>query len=232
MSELPFRDEPNPTPAHIPENAALAQLRDEAAAAAGGPDLHERVRAFTARALHDKRLALTDLRAIVTAVAEGVGAGLDARRGELGAGLKQAMSGLDEAFGSAAQATSYTLREAVEQGRAFKDVELKARLEELRDLEARFVDTLRETARLSGDALKDELERLAGHMKVTGTRTGHQVRASLQELAAGLKHTAAAGRAGLGESAVAAGERLSQVASGVLAAVSDSLRRQSERMRS
>lgn len=232
MSELPFQNEVNQASAHVPENAQLMQLRDEAAAAAGSPDLRERVREFTARALHDRRLALEDMRAIVAAVTEGVNTGLSARGGELKAGLKQAVSGLDDAFGSAAQAATYTIREAVEQGRAFKDNELKTRLEELRDLETRFVDTLRQTARQSGGALRDELDQLAGHMNVAGTRTGGQVREALGEFAAGLKSSAAAGRAGLSESATAAGDKLSQVASGVLAAVSDSLKRQSERLRS
>lgn len=232
MSELPFRDEVNQAGVHIPENAQLMQLRDEAAAAAGAPDLRERVREFTARALHDKRLALEDMRAIVAAVTEGVNTGLSASGGELKAGVKQAVSGLDDAFGSAAQAISYTIREAVEQGRAFKDNELKTSLEELRDLEARFVDTLRQAARQSGGALKDELEQLAGHMKIAGTRTGNQVREALGEFADGVKTGATAGRAGLDESVTVASQRLSQIASGVLAAVSDSLKRQSERLRS
>lgn len=232
MSDLPLHDAANEPGDHVPQNSQLMQLRDEAAAAADSPDLRERVREWTARALHDKRLSLEDMRAIVGAVTEGVNSGLSARGGELKAGLKQAVSGLDDAFGSAAQAASYTIREAVEQGRAFKDNELKTRLEELRDLEARFVDTLSQTARQSGGVLKDELDQLAGHMKVTGTRTGEQVREALSEFAAGIRSSATAGRAGLGESATAAGEKLSQIASGVLAAVSDSLKRQSERLRS
>ena len=39
MSELPFQNEVNQASAHVPENAQLMQLRDEAAAAAGSPDL-------------------------------------------------------------------------------------------------------------------------------------------------------------------------------------------------
>jgi gas vesicle protein len=61
-------------------------------------------------------------------------------------GLKQAMAGIDDAVGSAAQAASYTLQEAAEQGKAFKDNELKASLEQLRDLEKQIVDTLKQTA--------------------------------------------------------------------------------------
>ncbi len=216
----------------IPENAQLVQLRDEAASAVSGPDLRERVRELTARALHERRVALNDMREIVSVITSGVGSGLSARGGEIKEGLKQAVSGLDDAVGSAAQAASYTLREAAEQGKAFKDTELKASLEQLRDLESQFVDTLKQTAKQSGGKLKEELETLSEHLKHSGTRTGEQVREALQQLAGGVKAGSEAGRAGLSDTASTATERLSQVASGILEALSDSLKRQSERLRS
>ena len=142
----------------VSDNTQLTQLHDEAAAAASAPDLHERVRELTARALHERRMALNDMREIVGAITSGVGSGLTARGGEMKDGLKQAVSGLDDAVGSAAQAASYTLQEAAEQGKAFKDNELKASLEQLRDLETQLVDTLKQTANQSGGKLKDELD--------------------------------------------------------------------------
>jgi gas vesicle protein len=216
----------------IPEDAQLVQWHDEAASAASGPDLRERVRELTARALHERRMALNDIREIVSAITSGVGSGLSARGGEIRDGLKQAVSGLDDAVSSAAQAASYTLREAAEQGKAFKDTELKASLEQLRDLEAQFVDTLKQTARQSGGKLKEELDTLSEHLKHSGTRTGEQVREALHQLAGGVKASSEAGRAGLSDTASTATARLSQVASGILAALSDTLKRQSERLRS
>ncbi|MDP1929486.1 MAG: hypothetical protein Q8K62_13355 [Thiobacillus sp.] len=216
----------------IPDNTQLAQWHDEAEAAAATPDLRERVRELTARALQDRRMTFSELRAIVGAISSGVGSGLTARGGEMKEGLKQAVSGLDEAVGSAAQNVSYTLREAVGKGKAFKDEELKASLEQLRDLESQFVDTLKQTAKQSGGKLKEELEYLSDHLKHSGTRTGEQVREALQQMVSGLKSSGEAGRAGLSESASTATERLSKVASGVLEALSDSLKRQSDRLRS
>jgi gas vesicle protein len=225
-----------PTPASsetsIREDAQLVQWHEEAASAAAEPDLRERVRELTARALHERRMALGDLREIVGAITLGVGSGLSARGGEISDGLKQAVSGLDDAVSSAAQAASYTLQEAVEQGKAFKDSELKANLEQLRDLEVQFVDTLKQTARQSGGKLKDELDTLSEHLKNSGTRTGEQVREALQQLAGGVKAGGQAGRTGLADTASIATERLALVASGILAALSDSLKRQSERLRS
>jgi len=221
-----------PDESSIPDNTQLAQWHDEAEAAAATPDLHERVRELTARALRDRRLTLSELRAIVGAISSGVGSGLSARGGEMKEGLKQAVSGLDEAVGSAAQNVSYTLREAVSQGKTFKDEELKARLEQLRDLEEQFVDALKQTAKQSGGKLKEELEYLSDHLKHSGTRTGEQVREAMQQMVNGLKSSGEAGRAGLSETASTATDRLSKVASGVLEAVSDSLKRQSDRLRS
>ncbi len=224
--------EPSATQTSMNDSAQLAQLQADAAAAANEPDLRERVRDLTARTLHHRRLAIEDVRAIVTAVTAGVGEGLSARGGEIKDGLKQAIAGVDEAVGSAAQAASYALQEAASQGKAFKDNELKASLEQLRDLEAQFVDTLKQTAEQSRGKLKEELESLSAHLKHSGTRTGEQARAALQQLAQGVKASGQAGRAGLSESAATAVDRLSQVASGVLEALSDSLKRQSERLRS
>jgi gas vesicle protein len=218
----------------IPESQPLVQLQDEAEAeaAATAPDLRERVRELTARALHQRRMALNDIREIVGAITSGVGSGLTSRGGEIKDGLKQAVAGLDDAVGSAAQAASYTLQEAVAQGKAFKDTELKASLEQLRDLEKQIVDTLKQTASQSGGKLKEELDSLSEHLKNSGTRTGEQVREALQQLAGGVKSSSEAGRAGLSESASTATERLSQVASGVLDALAESLKRQSDRLRS
>ncbi|MDP1646103.1 MAG: hypothetical protein Q8L71_11495 [Thiobacillus sp.] len=223
---------PASSEASITDSAQLVQWHDEAAAAASEPDLRERVRELTARALRERRMALNDLREIVSVITSGVGSGLTARGGEMKDGLKQAVSGLDDAVSSAAQAASYALREAAEQGKAFKDNELKASLEQLRDLETQFVDSLKQTASQSGGKLKEELGYLSDHLKHSGTRTGEQVREALQQLARGVKAGTEAGRAGLSESASTATERLSQVASGILAALSESLKRQSERLRS
>ncbi|MFZ3042246.1 MAG: DUF6781 family protein [Thiobacillus sp.] len=228
-----MNDAPPPTrETSILENAQLKQLHDDAAAAASEPDLHERVRDLTARALHERRLALQHIGEIVGAITAGVGSGLAARGGEMKVGLKQAMAGIDDAVGSAAQAASYALQEAAAQGKAFKDTELKASLEQLRDLETQLVDTLKQTASQSGGKLKEELGDLSDHLKHNGTRTGEQVREALQQLAGGVKAGSEAGRAGLSETASTATVRLSQVASGILAALSDSLKRQSERLRS
>lgn len=210
----------------------LAQLQADTAAAATEPDLRERVKELTARTLHHRRMTVEDVRAIVTAVTAGVGEGLSARSGEIRDGLKQAVAGVDDAVGTAAQAASYALQEAVSKGRDFKDNELKASLEQLRDLESQIVDTLKQTAEQSSGKLKEELEALSAHLQHSGTRTGEQVREALQKLAGGVKASADAGRAGLSDSASAATERLSQVASGVLEALSESLKRQSERLRS
>lgn len=215
-----------------PETTQLAQWQSEAAQAASEPDLRERVRDLTARALHERRMALSDLRAIVSTIVSGVGSGLTARGGEIRAHLKEAVTGVDEAVGSAAQRASYTLQEAAEAGRAFKENELKASLEQLRDLEGQLVDTLKDTATQSGGKLKEELGYLSDHLRHSGTHTGQQAREGLERLARGLKASGAAGRAGLSESAHAATDHLAQVASGMLEALADSLKRQSERLRS
>jgi gas vesicle protein len=181
--------------------------------------------------LQDRRLSLSELREIVGAVTSGVGSGLNARGGEVKAGLKQAVDGLDDAIGGAAEAVSLTLREAVSQGREFKDSELKETLERLRDLEGQFVDTLKDAAQKSSGKLKEGWSSMAEHLSQTGTRTGERVRESLTQLSQGVKTSSAAGQSGVKQAVEVAGERLAHIASGVLEALSDSLKRQSDRLR-
>lgn len=216
----------------IPENAQLAQWHDEAAQAAAAPDLRERVRALTARILHERRMAFDELRDIVGAITAGAGDGLSARGGEIRDGLRQAVAGIDDAIGAAAQAATYSLREAVAHGREYRDTELRADLAQLRDLEVRFIDAVKHAASQSGGKLKEELGYLGDHLKHSGTRTGEQVRDALRQLAEGVKAGTGAGRAGVNEAASLASERLAQAASGVLDALADSLKRQSDRLRS
>jgi hypothetical protein len=213
------------------EGEGLVLLENKAEEAVGQPDLRERVRDLTARALQDRRLSLSELREIVGAVTAGVGNGLTAHGGEVKAGLKQAVDGLDDAIGGAAEAVSLTLREAVSQGREFKDSELKETLERLRDLEGQFVDTLKDAAQKSSGKLKEEWSSMAEHLSHTGTRTGERVRDSLTQLSQGVKTSTAAGQSGVKQAVEVAGERLAHIASGVLEALSDSLKRQSDRLR-
>lgn len=230
MNELNPSRTPSTDETSIHENQPAVQWHEEAVPAPE-PDLRERVRDLTARALHERRLDVENVREIVGAMTTGVGDGLSTRQDEIKTGLKQAVSGFDAAVSSAAQAASYTVREAVEQGRSFKDNELKAGLTQLRDLESQLVDTLKQVASESSGKLKEELGYLSDHLKHSGARTGEQVRDALQQLTQGVKAGSEAGRAGLSETASTATDRLSQVASGVLSALSDSLKRQSERMR-
>lgn len=228
MNDTPSSTSSDPS---IPDKPPLAQWHDEAAAAAAEPDLFERVRELTARALEERKMDFDELRGIVGAITGGVGSGLAARGDEMKAGLKEAVAGLDEAVGSAAQKASYTLREAVDQGRAFRDHELKDSLDQLRDLESRFVETLKQAANDSGGKLREEMDLLGAHLRHSGTRTGEQVREALQQLASGVRSTAEIGRERISEVSGTTGERLAEAASGVLAAMSDALKRQSERMR-
>jgi len=215
----------------ITDKARLAQWHDDAVPAADEPNLHERVRELTSRVLHERKMNMQELREIIGVLTHGVGSGLASRGEEMKTGLKETVSGLDEAAGSAAQKVSYALLEAVDQGRSFRDHELRERLAQLRTLESQLVDTLRQTANQSGGKLKAEMAALSTHLKNSGPRTGEQMRDALQQLASGVKATAETSRERFNEAASTTTDRLSEVASGVLAAMSEALKRQSERRR-
>lgn len=209
---------------------ALNDLRREAEAAVEAPDLQERVRQLARKALLDRTLSLVEVREIMSAITAGIGSGLSRRDGEFRTELKRAMAGMHDALSSTAEAISLTLREAASQGRAFKDGELKESIARLKELEGGLMDGLKDTAQKSGGKLKAELSALLEHMKTTRTDNGERIRAALDALKTGMRSSAHVGKAEMKDAAHTAGERLSSVASGVLAALAESLQRQSDRL--
>jgi hexokinase len=209
---------------------ALNELRDEAEAAANSPDLQERVRQLTHRALLDRKLSFTELREIVASITEGLGRGLNARGGEIRDELRRAVSGLDDAIGSTAEAISLTVREAAARGREVSEGELKDSLARVRELESALRDGIKQTARLSSGKLREEFTHLGEHLKTTGADTGARVRDAVESITNSLRASGHAGRSGVREAVEEAGIRASSVASGVLSALSDALKRQSDRL--
>lgn len=209
-------------------NVADDLKREAEAAASQGENLRERARQITLDALKDGRLSLEEIRNIGEAITEGVSLGLAERGGELKSGLKEAIGGMDEALGQAAQRVSMTFREAIERGKDFNEMELKSSIERMRDLERDFVQSLKDVAGKSGGKLKEELGEIAGHLGRTGTDTGGRVRESLNALYNSLNAQAGSASSTLKDAARTTAARLADLASGVLAGLSEAMKHKPE----
>jgi len=198
-------------------------------AAVQGHDLRDRAKQITLDALKDGKLSIEEIRNIGQAITEGVSLGLAERGSDLKSGLKEAVNGMDEAIGQAAQRVSMTFREAIERGKDFNEAELKASIERMRDLERDFVESLKEVAGKSSGKLKEELSEISGHLGRTGTDTGGRVRESLGVLYSSLSSQAGSTTSNLKDAAQVTAARLADLASGVLAGLSESIRHKNEK---
>lgn len=197
-------------------------------AAFQGQDLRDRAKQITLDALRDGKLSIDEIRNIGQAITEGVSLGLAERGSDLKNGLKEAVGGMDEAIGQAAQRVSMTFREAIERGKEFNEAELKSSIERLRDLERDFVESLKDVAGKSSGKLKEELSEISGHLGRTGTDTGGRVMESLSVLYNTLNSQAGSTSATLKDAAQVTAARLADLASGVLAGLSESIRKKNE----
>lgn len=210
-------------------NVADDLKREAETAASQGGNLRDRARQITLDALKDGKLSLEEIRNIGQAITEGVSLGLAGRGGELKSGLKEAVNGMDEAIGQAAQRVSMTFREAIERGKDFNEMELKSSIERMRDLERDFVESLKDVAGKSGGKLKEELTEISGHLGRTGTDTGGRVKESLGALYTTLNAQAGSTSSSLQDAARTTAARLADLASGVLAGFSEAMKHKPEK---
>lgn len=210
-------------------NVADDLKREAETAASQGGNLRDRARQITLDALKDGKLSLEEIRNIGQAITEGVSLGLAGRGGELKSGLKEAVNGMDEAIGQAAQRVSMTFREAIERGKDFNEMELKSSIERMRDLERDFVESLKDVAGKSSGKLKEELTEISGHLGRTGTDTGGRVKESLGALYTTLNAQAGSTSSSLQDAARTTAARLADLASGVLAGFSEAMKHKPEK---
>ena len=196
---------------------------DVQAAAADDAGLRERVRALVMHALVDRRADPVAVKEVMRSALAGIDSGLARRGAEAGSAVREAVIGLDEAVARSVYAMRMALEEAWEQGREFADSDAREAISSVRDLEQDLVATLKDAADDTKGWIKGEFNDLAVHLKRAGTDTGTQVR----DVAQRFNNRLASAAKGSGADAIAAvgttRTRLSEVASGILRGLADSL---------
>lgn len=187
-------------------------------------NIRERVRNLTLRALRDRRFEPTEIKAVLSAMTQGIASGAARRSGDVRGALSQAFTGLDEALGKAAETSHLALREFAARARDLNDREVRQALDNLRRLEKNFLSTVGKAARGAQPKIKREFRDILIHAQRTGTDTGDKVAATLSEFSTtvGSIMTDSA-RAGINTTRDA-GARLTELASGVFAGMADAAR--------
>ena len=207
-----------------------ATIEDMAQAASSsveeGTDIRARVRDLTLHALRDRRFEPDAIRDVLRAVTEGIRRGAEQRPHGMRQALSDALTGLDDAMMKTAEAASLALRELTAQGKEFSDHELKQVLDNVKKMEEDFLQTARHAADRGSVIVRKEMLDILSHLRLTGTDTGAQVVATLNEFA-GRMTAISLESAKIGfEAALDFSARFALLASGILAGLAETLHNQ------
>lgn len=204
---------------------ALETIKQEARQAGmDGLDINERIHEITLRALEQRKLSAAEIKAVLASVSAGINLGLADRGGDITQSLREAINGMDQALVKFAQSTQLMIQEMLGSGREFRTGELQQSLQTLRDTERMLMDALRQAATTSTDLLMVGTNRVASHLKASGSDAGGQARETLTLLATRLRATMHAGKISAGLATRDAAGRMALVASGLLTGVGEALR--------
>lgn len=198
------------------ERSAREAVRD-------GVDIRERVRAITVDALEKGRLDGERMKEVLEAVMEGVGEGAREGARDTRAAFEEGLHGIDEALAKAAHASQLAIEEARARMSRYSSEDLARARAELESLEARFLAMVEGVARSSDAVFESIRADVARHLRDSGTAVGRQVSDDMGRLGEELRREAEAQlREGV-DTALSAGARIAEVASGFLAGLSESL---------
>ncbi|MBB1426570.1 hypothetical protein H5181_08850 [Shewanella sp. SG44-2] len=135
-------------------------------------DIRETVRCITLKALSEGKLDLNEITQIAGRVVKGAGLGAHGRNSQ--DKLVKAVAGLDDALCSAAEACKLAVEEASSHVNTFSKQDLDRAINDLSELEAMFLDTLKEVAKKANETVSDTLNDLVRHGRVSGTAVGQK----------------------------------------------------------
>jgi len=198
----------------------------QAASAAVSEDqgLRERVRDLTLSAIKQRKLEASEVKNIVQALTEGITLGLGKRAQDSKQALGLAFSGLDAALVKSAEATKLALQQLTARGQDFSRQDIKTVLDNLKNAEQSFLDTVGEVAKKSTGHIKTELDELLTHARRSGTDTGRQVAATLAEFSQQMQGVAHDSKAAGSGAAHKLSARFTDLAAGILEGLAQALR--------
>ncbi len=200
------------------------QIKAEVAVATEqSENLHARVRDITVRAMSRRTLSSGEIMAVVRAVTEGITLGLGHRTGEIKEAVREALGGLDEALQKVAESTKLAAQQLIAQGKEFGVQDLKPAMDELKQMEEMFLNTVSKVSEAAGGRIKEEFTAQLKHVRRSGTDSGRVIAATLAEFNQRTGSTLKSGVRQTASAALEMKQRLTLLASGILAGMADAL---------
>ena len=180
---------------------SLEELKNAASRlVAAGESVREKLNDLTVEALARRDLSEQEIREVLTAITEGVSLGAAQRTEQVKIALTDALQGVDDALGHAAEAMQLTIGEVSSDLKAFNETELQQGLQELKRLEELFIETVSKVASGASGLVQQEMAAIAEHGRRIGTDTGERVRKVTDDLTQRIRD-AAQGAASSGKKA-------------------------------
>ena len=187
-------------------------------------DIRSRVRNLTLSAIRQRHLEATEVAQIIKALVTGINLGIEQRTQDSKAAVGEAFAGLDEALQKSAEASHLALQELLDHGQQLNQGELAEALDNLKRTDAEFLAAIREVAEAAGSRANAEWQALLLHVQRSGTDTGRQVADTVSAFGQRVTTVAHDAKAVGSGAAQQLGSRFVQVASGILAGMTDALR--------
>jgi hypothetical protein len=212
-------------PQNPSQDPSAERIKDAAAETVReGTDIRAKMHELTLLALQRQRFDRHGMREVIRAVTEGAAVGAQKSRADMRRALSEALSGLDQALRTSAEAGQTALKQLAASGKGFSDSEFKQALANLRKLEDDFLSTVEQVADAANERVQPGLRDALRTARRTGTQTGKQVALAMGDFAQ--KFSAASMDAALVglEAAGEFGARFAAVASGILGGLAEALR--------
>lgn len=201
---------------HKTEEAARTAVENE-------DNIREAVRNITLKALSEGQLDMRKMREVVQAVLRGASIGIVMRGTKTKQSLQEAMTGVDEALATSAEASKLAVQEAAGHIKNFGAQNLKQALDDLLALEDMFLDTVISIAKTSNAAVKDSLNDLVQHARHSGTMVGKAAAKAAGTLSSQLGQNMREGVSTSAEALLKVGAQMSQAAAGFLDGIAETL---------
>jgi polyhydroxyalkanoate synthesis regulator phasin len=186
-------------------------------------DIENEIRQIVVQALKEGDLQAESIKQAINDVLEGALEAQNAQSSIDKEALRQVVSGIDLALSQIAEASKLAIEEASGNIKEFTNHDLKRALNDLKDLEVLFFETLNDVAKKGTDTLQETLKEFISHAKNTGSSVSHTV----EEILTGLNRTFTRSERlkyiEAADIAKSAGASIARIASGFLAGIADSL---------
>ncbi|MDO9139345.1 MAG: hypothetical protein Q7U38_03325 [Methylobacter sp.] len=182
-------------------------------------DVHHKIKDITLRALTLHQLDTENIKAVAEAVSQGIHDGVADQDEQAKDLFMHAVTALDNALAIAAEASTLAIEEAAANVADYSRHDLNEAINDLKDRESLFFDTLEKIAKDGNQRVADIINDFITHARQSGTAVGEQTLIALDAL----KDLPKLSKDIIVSSAVATTSTLAQIGSGILLGIAESL---------